>query len=296
MASKSRGEERALEFITKGDKALNKFSLFGGDSKYENAKELYQKAANQYKVEKLWSEAGDAFVKVAECEIKMKSQHEAASTFKDAASCFKKSNPEEAYIYFNEAITLYCEIGRFTTAGKLEKEIAEIHEGEGETEEAIEHYQKAADYFTGEDQHSAANPCLLKVAYFSAELEKYESPIEIFEDIGKASLASNLLKFNAKSHFLDAGILKIVSGDTVAANLAIQKYTDLDYTFASSRECQFLVDLVAAVEAFDEAAFTDHVFNYDNISKLVPWRITMLLRVKEKLKSDGGEGEEDDLT
>ena len=78
----------------------------------------------------------------------MKSQHEAASTFKDAASCFKKSNPEgtiyfivyyflllvalllctyainnvmtlEAYIYFNEAITLYCEIGRFTTAGKV---------------------------------------------------------------------------------------------------------------------------------------------------------------------------------
>ena len=87
-----------------------------------------------------------------------------------------------------------------------------MHEAEGELEEAIEHYQKAADYFGGEDQHASAQPCLIKVALFSAELKRYETPIEIFEDIGKACLENNLLKFNAKGHFMDAGILKLVSG------------------------------------------------------------------------------------
>ena len=149
-----------------------------------------------------------------------------------------------------------------------------MHEAEGEMEEAVEHFQKAADYFEGEDQHSTAQPCKLKVAKIDAELGNYERPIEIFEEIGKACLESNLLKFNAKDHFLNAGIMNLVSGDMVATGMAIQKYQDLDYTFTSSRECQLLTDLHAAVDSYDETAFTDHIFNFDNISKLEPWRIT----------------------
>ena len=46
-------------FYSQGDKALTKFSLFGGDSKYENARELYKKGGNQYKVEKMCKSVHD---------------------------------------------------------------------------------------------------------------------------------------------------------------------------------------------------------------------------------------------
>lgn len=42
---------RAADFLKKADKRLTSFSLFGGN-KYEEAAELLEKAANQYKLAK----------------------------------------------------------------------------------------------------------------------------------------------------------------------------------------------------------------------------------------------------
>lgn len=42
---------RAADFVKKADKRLTSFSLFGGN-KYEDAAELLEKAANQYKLAK----------------------------------------------------------------------------------------------------------------------------------------------------------------------------------------------------------------------------------------------------
>ena len=42
---------KAQELVAKADKRLKSFSLFGGN-KYEDAAELYEKAANQFKLAK----------------------------------------------------------------------------------------------------------------------------------------------------------------------------------------------------------------------------------------------------
>ena len=41
-------------------------------------------------------------------------------------------------------------------------------------EKAMQHYRQAADYFKGEESSSSANKCLLKVAQYAAQMEKYE--------------------------------------------------------------------------------------------------------------------------
>lgn len=56
---------------------------------------------------------------------------------------------------------------------QLTKQIAELFEQDGNKEEAITNYDQAADYYSGENSTQAANQCLLKVAGYSAELEKY---------------------------------------------------------------------------------------------------------------------------
>ena len=48
-------------------------------TKYEDAIDLYGKAANFFKMAKCWQNAGEAFVKCAECEMKLKSHHEPSS-------------------------------------------------------------------------------------------------------------------------------------------------------------------------------------------------------------------------
>jgi hypothetical protein len=46
----------------------------------------------------------------------------------------------------------------------------------------------------------------------SAMNDEFDESIEIFEKIGESCLESNLLKFNAKGHFLKAGILVLCKG------------------------------------------------------------------------------------
>ena len=48
-----------------------------------------------------------------------------------------------------------------------------------------------------------------QVAQFSAELDQYETAVEIYEDIAKTSLENNLLKYSAKGYLLNAGICRL---------------------------------------------------------------------------------------
>lgn len=59
----------------------------------------------------------------------------------------------------------------------------------------------------------------------------------------------------------------------------IDRYKEMDYTFGSSRECKLLEDLTNDVEAMNVDEFTEHVFDYDNISPLDPWKTTYVCKL-----------------
>ena len=42
---------------------------------------------------------------------------------------------------------------------------------------------QAADYFKGEESKTSANKALLKIGVLSAQLEKYERAIQVFEEV-----------------------------------------------------------------------------------------------------------------
>lgn len=75
--------------------------------------------------------------------------------------------------------------------------------------------------------------------------------------------------------------------DLVAINRALESYRDIDPSFASTREHQLLVDLVQAIEQSDQEAFTDKLFQFDQLSKLDKWKTTLLLRVKGNIEETG---------
>ncbi len=60
-------------------------------------------------------------------------------------------------------------MGRFAIAAKHHQTIAEIYEGEGaDLDKAMQHYERAADFFKGEESNSSANKCMLKVRNWSS--------------------------------------------------------------------------------------------------------------------------------
>ncbi|KAG2371555.1 Alpha-soluble NSF attachment protein [Vigna angularis] len=265
---------KAEEFEKKAEKKLSGWGLFG--SKYEDAADLFDKAANSFKLAKSWDRAGGTYLKLANCHLKLESKHEAAQAHVDAAHCYKKTNINEAISCLNRA------------------EIAELYESEQNIEQALVYYEKSADFFQNEEVTTTANQCKQKVAQFAAQLEQYQKSIEIYEDIARQSLNNNLLKYGVKGHLLNAGICQLCRGDIVAITNALERYQELDPTFSGTRECRLLADIAAAIDEEDVGKFTDAVKEFDSMTPLDSWKTTLLLRVKEKLKAK--ELEEDDLT
>lgn len=87
---------QAQQLMVKADK---KFSSSTGwfsssSTKYEEAGDLYQQAANSFKIDKLWKEAGDAFMKEAECRASAGEKDDAANAYWNAAKAYKKGFPD----------------------------------------------------------------------------------------------------------------------------------------------------------------------------------------------------------
>nr|VDD62058.1 unnamed protein product [Brassica oleracea] len=178
------------------EKKLNGWGIFG--SKYEDAADLLEKAANSYKLAKSWDQAGKAYLKLADCHLKSDSKHDAANAYAEAAKYYKKVDTNEAASCLERAVNIFCEIGRLNMAARYYKEIAEYYEAR----------RSIRLLFTMKRQliTTSANQCNLKVAQYASQLEQYEKAIKIYEDIARHSLGNNLLKYGVKGHLLNAGM------------------------------------------------------------------------------------------
>ena len=284
---------KALDLKAKAEKKL-KGGLFGSffGNKYEDAAELYEQAANSFKLGKKWEEAAQCFDQLAECHVKLESIHEAASAMSSAAGCVKKADPKKAIPFYNKSADYFCNLGRLGMAAKSYREAAEQLEAVGANVESLDFYEKAADLFETENQTSETNKCKLKIATMNAELEKYNKSIKLFEEVAKKSVDNNLLKYSVKGYLLQAGLCHLCIGSLEGSKEALERYEDLDVTFSGTREFKFLSDLIAATEEGDVDQFTQVIGEFDSMTRLDAWKTKLLLRAKKILE----EGGEDDLT
>ncbi|EFA76916.1 soluble NSF attachment protein alpha isoform [Heterostelium album PN500] len=284
-------EVKAKEFLDKAEKRVKGssfMSFFSGGSgaKFEESASDFTKAANLYKMAKKWDQAGAAFQRAAECYLKANSKHDAASSYVSAANCYKKGNVADAVITLKAAIEYYTDEGRFSIAAKHQKEIAELYEAEGDLEQANASYQIAADFFEGENSTVAAHQCLLKIALFSAQLERYDKAIEIYERVASASLDNNLTQYGCKEYFFKACLCYLASDDLVSGERALQRYKDMQASFSATREARLLDDIIQACRQNNVENFTNAVYDFNTISPLDSWKTSMLLKVKSTINKD----------
>lgn len=188
----------------------------------------------------------------------------------------------------------------------MSKEVAELFENDEVSGEegkstvvlAIESYEQASELFGMENSNSQASQCMAKVAELcSAALDPPDlmRAAKIYDTLGKNCLDNNLLKYNAKGYFLQSALCHLANNDAIAASQSLQRYESLDYTFGESREGKFARQLLDAVEGFDTEGFATACFEYDRISKLDPWKTSILVKVKRSIDDDGGDGGDDDV-
>lgn len=286
------GDPRAL--LQKADKTLagatGGFSFFGGkEQKYMDAADLYSQAANAFRMQQMNKEAGQAFEKAADVHNKhLNEPDDAANLMVDAFKVYRQDSPQDAIRCIDFAIMQYCKKGNFRRAAQHKENVGEILETTlGDTKGALKCYEEAARWYEGDNAGALANKLWLKVADIAALESDYYGAIEKYEKVAAQSINNNLMRYSVKDYFFKAGICHLATGDLVGTNRALEKYRDMDPTFASNREHQLLVDLAGAIEAGDQEAFTDKLFQYDQMSKLDKWKTTLLVRVKGNIEEAG---------
>ncbi|KEY70396.1 hypothetical protein S7711_06564 [Stachybotrys chartarum IBT 7711] len=282
-------DARAL--LQKAEKALqgasSGFSFFGGkEEKYQNAADLFTQAANAFKMQRQNIEAGKAFEQAAQVQTKnLNEPDDAANTLVDAYKSYRKEDPQAAVRCINVAIDRYCAKGNFRRAAGHKESLGELYEVDlGDSRSALESYEAAAGWYEGDGANALANKLWLKVADVAALEGDYYKAIENYEKVAEQSINNNLMRYSVKEYFLKAGICHLASGDIVASQRALEKYRDLDPSFATQREHMLLTDLCEAIEAKSQEQFTDKLFQYDQVSKLDKWKTTLLVKVKNSIE------------
>ncbi|KJA29442.1 hypothetical protein HYPSUDRAFT_32903 [Hypholoma sublateritium FD-334 SS-4] len=282
MAEKS----AARGYLQKADKkAQSSGGWFTSSStKYEEAGDLYQQAANAFKLEKLFKEAGDAFAREAECRELCKEENEAANAWWNASKAYKRGFPDLAIQALTQTIVHLTRSGRFRQAADREKEIGQIYLQESnDLRKACESYVRAGEWYAQEDATATANACFKDAADLHADLGEYPQAISRYEQVADHSLGSALTKYSVKEYWLRAGLCALAMNDTVTAKRNMQKYSNQDVTFSSTREAKFVNALVEAFENGDQDAFTAAVYEFDQVTKLDNWKTSILLKIKKEI-------------
>ncbi|KAF7132795.1 hypothetical protein RHSIM_Rhsim09G0182300 [Rhododendron simsii] len=138
----------------------NFFTLGHFSSKYEEvAARLFDKAAIAFKLAESWDQAGSAYMKLANCRLKMDMTYEAGLAYVDAANCYKKTNCKESISCLEQAVNLFLRVGHLLIAAANYKEIAKLYEAEQNFDQAIVYYERAADLFHSEEETFSLKEC-----------------------------------------------------------------------------------------------------------------------------------------
>ena len=280
--SPSKGDE----FYKKAESKITKW--FGKD--WEEGQELFMKAGAAYKVEKKWDRAGDAFMRAGDCATKAKDSAQACQAYTESAHAWKKIDLNKARGAIQVAITLNIENNRLGSAAKLEKEFAEALDQDGQADAAIQHFQKAHDYYFAEDQPAAAMACKVQIARIHGELDHFDICVQLYEEIG-SKYASGPLKYQAKEFFVRALLCRCASvteenrtEKSAEVEEAFGNYLITDVNLKHTREQEFCEMIIQAVEEGDMERFDEAINFLNELKMLDDWKTHVLLCIKKNFE------------
>lgn len=279
------------KFKQEGLKALGRTTIFGfgKQQKFEDACAAFVKAGSAYKMSKDWLDAGEMYIKAAECQQEIDNRSEACNYYVEAGGCYvKTTNPRSAIEPYLKAIEIYTEASRLSPIARYYKEIAEILEKERAFSEAIEYYEKAGDVNEADNKKQQKSQCMLKVATLCSQEGDLSRAAAIFETLGNEAMETKLGSYSAKGYFFQCVLCHMALGDFVASKAKTDAFKSADFNFPSSRECQFLSQLQEAIDGFNADAFSQACSDFDRITPLDPWKTSVLVKVKAHIADSSG--------
>ncbi|KAI5849859.1 soluble NSF attachment protein [Tricharina praecox] len=263
------------------------FSFFGGrKEKLEDASGEYVRAANGYKARQNYDQAARILERAAQLQNEIGEPDDMANSLVQASQCYTAKpdmlpeDAENAARLLKGAITHYTSKGNFRRAASYEEKMAEVLEKAGDLKGAVEGYEQAGTWYKVEGSTQMANKMFLKVADNAALAGDYRRAIDKYEEVAKSSASNNLMKWSLKEYFFKAAICHLCTGEIGTAKRALQSYAEIDLNWPNQRESMVLQNLITAIEAGDEAAYSEHLFQFSQVNELDKWKVQLFLHIK----------------
>jgi len=276
---------------------INVFSisyLINPSKRYEDVYDLFKKSANAYKIENSWEKAGDVYLKAAQYIgsnesdglFSVSSNFETIQCYTNGAFCYDKiKHPNRINCRF-WAINLYVESGNFDRAGKLAREIAGVYEQESELEKALEHINKAYEFFEldGKSKFDSIN-CLCEMAELILRKPNcnWQNLLEIYDKIIDYYQSQTMGKYQVKQYIMMVLLIIMVSSPIGKINDEYDHYCQIDYSFPSSSQGKFITGLINAIANNDAELFATKCYEYNQIKPLDNQMVTILTAIKKQI-------------
>ena len=252
---------------------------------------MYSAAGNIFKMHQKWNDAGDAYLKSAGTYEQSKDHTDSCNMYQNAASCFRKENPEKAIECYNASIRYMLKAGRFSSAAKLQKEVGEIYETQMfDYNSAIAAYSEAGQLFLGEESKALASDCILRAAKASCEGTNTMRSLELFQKLVDVSSTSDYAQYIIKDYLFGICLCLLIVRNESQAEQEIAKVIERFPYFQQEREFELIESLKEAIKKQDIAEFQAAVERINEFSKLGNpgnnWKTTLLLRIQSKIQEE----------
>lgn len=281
-----------MEHSKSADKIVSRnalVSLFKGTNKYQEAIDTYQKAVNQYKLDKNWSCLVDVLNKMAECykHIDPDDSHGLNAVLSDLYLCYKKLGDHGKIVGALHHLTSnYLRTGNFMMAAKYTLELAEYYEAQTQVDAAIVEYIKAIDYFEMNGTYAGQiNKCRDKLAVLYLMNNSYNDAGKVFETLAISQAAEPLLKYKSAYNIISAILCHLCLDDMVVAERLLDTYMKQDLSFEDTTDCKFIVSIIKDFISHDHHELKNHCMIYDQFRKLDHVQLNLLLKIRDVIQN-----------
>ncbi len=276
-------------------------SFFGGgeNSKKENAKDGYNRAANKYKLAKSWGKAADALGRAAKIMADLGDTIESGMAYANAGSMmFKQDQIEKGVKLLQCAVEVFQNAGKLDKAGKYEKLIGEKLEARLDLEDpkkmAQAHYERAYDLFSSDETFKLhAITCLEKVCTILSERGQFEAAYKRWDTLIGMLAEDSRLAARMKEAIMNAFYCVFTQKDSVLTSTKIAEWSDICVQYARSRQKEFCESANEAFEDGDVKLLATAFSKWERFNNMAPWQVKCIKMIFDEIKPKKDSSEDD---
>jgi tetratricopeptide (TPR) repeat protein len=259
-------ESKGDEFYLSAEQADN------NDTK----RDYYTKAANQYlQLPESKNKAVKCHQNIADLHKEDNNMYLAARHYEKAGEICANFEILLAEKLFNDAVVLFKDDGKFSSAAKLYETLAKLYVSSDNIANAIRCNEQSHYYWNLSGSPSTAIASLLEAAKLLVTIEKYDKALEHFQNVNLYYSNKPIYKFKRQNLNFDITVLKIYIDKTSNSIMNREEYHERDY--------YTLFNIYEAIKSNDKVRFSQSLADCESIKVLDPWVKKLLINISDAM-------------